>query len=297
SNIQLSIFKEAEAKLANLAKAPAALTLSSGTLAGQIVVRYLQSKAPFFYAPGTHPALWGTAVPNKLSFNNWVDQFLSTSEQLPASYVIFANAIDPLFLAQYHWEWLAELPKEKALTLVLDDSHGLGLIGKYGEGVYSSIPPFDFINPIVVASLGKAVGIPGGVIFAPPTTLTAIQSAPFFGGASPPPPAYLQAFLKAELYYEAARKRLQSSIRQFRSQTGAIPAIRYLDNYPVFYVNDQNLADYLAKQHILISSFPYPSPNDPTINRIVLNSLHEAEDLAYLIKFVKSYFNSTHNFT
>ncbi|MCU0338963.1 MAG: pyridoxal phosphate-dependent aminotransferase family protein, partial [Spirosomaceae bacterium] len=58
-NLQLSIYAQAEARLAAWTGAEAALTLSSGMLAGQAAMRYLMLEGyQFFYSTDTHPAVW-----------------------------------------------------------------------------------------------------------------------------------------------------------------------------------------------------------------------------------------------
>ncbi|MGV3588073.1 MAG: hypothetical protein ACO1OF_13795 [Adhaeribacter sp.] len=58
SNVQLAVFAETENYLATYTGAEAALTISSGLLAGQLVVQALAGSGTFIYAPRTHPALW-----------------------------------------------------------------------------------------------------------------------------------------------------------------------------------------------------------------------------------------------
>ena len=58
SNIKLSIYQKAEALFAKNSGAEAALMVSSGTLAGRLVIDYLsKSNQQFFHYPKTHPAI------------------------------------------------------------------------------------------------------------------------------------------------------------------------------------------------------------------------------------------------
>ena len=58
SNIQLAVFEKSEARLAHLIGAEAVLTLSSGTMAGKLVLEYLEKDQDhFFHYPKTHPAI------------------------------------------------------------------------------------------------------------------------------------------------------------------------------------------------------------------------------------------------
>jgi 7-keto-8-aminopelargonate synthetase-like enzyme len=52
----------------------------------------------------------------------------------------------------------------KEITLVVDESHSLGVLGNNGCGIFSTINNKNIKAKIMVASLGKAIGITGGVI-------------------------------------------------------------------------------------------------------------------------------------
>src|SRR5690606_19364860 len=58
---------------------------------------------------------------------------------------------------------LQEIPKHKEITLLIDESHSLGILGKNGCGIYSDIN-LPIKRKIMVSSLGKAFGLTGGVI-------------------------------------------------------------------------------------------------------------------------------------
>ena len=64
ANIQLNAYENGELFLANYIKAEAALTVSSGMLAGKLVIEVVATQTDcFFHFPQTHPAL---KAPNSL---------------------------------------------------------------------------------------------------------------------------------------------------------------------------------------------------------------------------------------
>jgi 8-amino-7-oxononanoate synthase len=67
-----------------------------------------------------------------------------------------------------------------------------------------------------------------------------------------------------------------------------IDKINISKNYPVFFVDDENIADYLLSKKIVITSFYYPT-STKKINRIVLNANHTKEQLDQLIEALLSY--------
>ncbi|NJK82564.1 MAG: aminotransferase class I/II-fold pyridoxal phosphate-dependent enzyme [Saprospiraceae bacterium] len=132
------------------------------------------------------------------------------------------------------------------------------------------------MNVLVVASLGKALGIPGGVILGSAQHLNQIKHNAFFGGASPASPAYLYAFLQSQALYATQRAHLLNLIDWFQTNC---PHFRTLPHYPVFNTPHHVLLAYLQEREILLSSFPYPTPASERITRVVLNAAHRLEDV------------------
>lgn len=287
---KLEVFEKAEHCLAQLCNAEKALTLSSGTLAGQVLIRHLEHENDFHYAPGTHPATWGQLQAPSISYSNWIEQILSKTnkDQNPLTFV--ANSVDPLYAQQYSFTWLEQLPPDIPFTLIIDDSHGLGVTGKKGGGALTTFQPPPNVKLIVVSSMAKAFGIPGGVIMGSKAIIESIYKSPYFGGASPIIPAYLHAFLNAQDYYRENRQKLIYNSQKFLKSIHATESLNYFKDYPVFYTAKNELADFLANYQILISSFSYPSPKDPKITRMVLSSWHTKEDILLLANLVNEFF-------
>lgn len=292
SNLRLKIYEEAEQYLANWTGAEAALTVSSGSLAGQLVVKVLQNQGKFYFAPGVHPALFGEGNYSESPMNQWISYILKEAAQ-DEPMVLFSNALDPLRAKAFDFNWLFQIPKETPLTLVLDDSHGLGVTGINGAGTFSTLQIPENVQLIVISSLGKALTIPGGVILGSKNLIQQIWQSPYFGGASPVIPAYLATFLEAGYLYHDARQRLFSIIQAFHDGVKTLGLFENLANYPVFYTKMNNLAEYLLTHKILISSFPYPTPQDERITRVVLNAAHTNADIDHLVNFIKTFTNES----
>ena len=290
-NLQLAVYGEAEDHLAGFTGAPAALTVSSGMLAGQLVARALPENALLLYGPRTHPALWRRPADNyQAPWQAWADALPGRVAQArEKEVVILTNALDPLQGETYDFGWLERLPAGRPVMLVVDDSHGLGVTGEEGGGIYRQLKAFPHVRPVVIASLGKALGLPGGVILADETLLAAIRQMAFFGGASPVPPAYLHAFLRAGSLYDEARQRLGANVAHFTRLAAPTHFFRHRPGYPVFYTPANALCDFLRERRILISSFPYPTPDSSHLTRVILSSLHTADDIAYLAACIKAF--------
>ncbi|MFC5409453.1 aminotransferase class I/II-fold pyridoxal phosphate-dependent enzyme [Larkinella bovis] len=285
-NLQLRIYEEAEQKLAAFARAEAALTLSSGMLAGQAVVNWLKEQGfGFLYGPNAHPAIWQEPTQRlpALSFDAWTRQLPDLVAAAPTPTVVIAlNSLDALCSVAYSFSWVNQLPENQSVILLIDDSHGLGIIGPAGSGIGSQIPQRANVRLIVTASLAKAMGLPGGVILADPATLNAIRQTAFFGACSPIPPAYLYAFGQAQDLYRAAFSQLKTNIRQFENRVGDSGLFQHIPDYPVFYTEQDRLYSSLLTKQILIYSFAYPTPADKPNTRIVISALHRPEDIERL---------------
>lgn len=295
SNLRLRIYTEAEDQLARSTGATAALTVSSGYLAGQMAVKALADAGRFEYAPGTHPAAWLTAAPatepTAQPHATWATQLLARlAAEAPAPVVIVSNSLDPLHACAYDFRWTSQLPTDRPITLLLDDSHGFGVTGPAGAGVFAQLQVPPSVRVVVVASLGKACGVPGGVVLSSDAEFVAeLRRSAFFAASSPVVPAYLWAFVRAESIYAQARQQLTANATQFAQATAATGLFQYFSGFPVFYTPANALADYLQQRGVWLSSFPYPAPTDATITRVVLSALHTSDDVAWVAELVQQF--------
>lgn len=288
SNLQLAIFAEAENYLAHWLGVEAVLTVSSGSLAGQLLIKYLEQQHICDYAPSLHPALIGKGQRFDGSQEAWAQYILD----IPArpDRILLSSTVDPLRAMAYDFSWLGRLSPKNQTTLVLDDSHGLGILGKEGRGTLSLLPSLDQVDYILLSSMGKALGVPGGLIAGNQELIQALWESPFFGGASPIIPAYLYAFLQCRALLQAQRERLSRNIEFFTQVNPGPNAFRQIPGHPVFYVKEPQLANFLAQRQILISSFHYPTAQDPKISRIVINAAHTTSDLEKLATLIGDYY-------
>ncbi len=128
-NVRLGIYGEAEAKLAAfITNELTALTLSSGMMAGQVVSNWLRGqRIPLVYGPHTHPALWHEPVVNLPTgaFADWAAQITDQLTRLPAGPIaILVNSLDAVRSVYFDFDWVKNLPDNRTIILVVDDSHG-----------------------------------------------------------------------------------------------------------------------------------------------------------------------------
>jgi len=296
NSLQLNIYNEAEIALAEFTGAPAALTVSSGMWAGQLVLREIENiilnqdfsestrQIKYHYSPGVHPAIWGKdyAV-NSKTWSDWAYetiQLIGESTENVA-HVICSDAVGSPWVNDFDFSIFDNLPSQKNIQFIVDDSHGLGVCGRSGNGIYQKIAELKNAKVIVVASLNKAMGIPAGTILADESIIARLRNSPWFSGASPCAPAYIFAFKKlldANLY-QKAYEHLLSSISYFQNQISGIGIFSAIKNYPVFCSRDISLFPFLLDHGIMASRFSYPLSTDPPVTRLAISTLHQKEDL------------------
>ena len=284
SNIQLAVFEEVEGHLARSTDMEDALVFSSGTLAGQVLLKALAGEATLSAAPGVHPALWGEgAIPQRETWEDWAARAAEACQQPGPPLALLSNALDPLSVREYDFSFLRDIRLQRRVLLIVDDSHGFGLRGTSGAGIFPNLKALAPIECLGISSLGKACGIPAGAVFGPQHWIKRIWDGPFFGGASPAPPPYLYAFLRAGDLYAAQRQRLQEQAHHFLQHLPSQVHLRHIPDFPVFFSADETLSPRLEARGIVLSSFRYPSAEDPVFTRIIINSLHTRADLEELL--------------
>lgn len=283
------VFAEAEAWLAEFTGAPAALLVSSGSLAGQLAVR--AARGQFFAGPGLHPAVWREGPGFLGGFAAWGQHLAETLPTIEGPAVLATNAIDPLGVQAYDFSLFETLPlPEAGATLIVDDSHGLGVLGSTGGGSYAGLPQREGLNVVVVGATGKALSVSGGMVLGKQSWMEQIWQQPFFGGASPPPPAFLYAMMRSTAIYTTALQRLRRNIAYLSKQLPASLPIRSLPGYPVFAVDDPAIGPWLRERKVLISQLAYPTPDSDLLTRIVVNGAHGEGDLEGLVGLLRRFF-------
>jgi 7-keto-8-aminopelargonate synthetase-like enzyme len=295
SNIQISIFEEAENHLAKLVGSPSCITMSSGYLAGQFVTQIFSKKDyKLFYAPHTHSALYQTKQKSKKtksfvtfsSLNFAVRHHLEKKKNtIP---VIFLDAIDFSGANHPNFEGLSQLPLSK-IILVVDDSHGIGIVGEKGGGVYKKLQSFNAKELIVCCSLGKGFGVQAGAIFGIKERISDLTETEFYGGASPASPANIASIVDAQHIFTSKRIQLQKNIECFIANLNSTKKFHFMNGHPAFSFQDEQLTEYLKQNNIIVTSFRYPNENSSLMSRIVISAAHTENDILKLCEVLNKY--------
>lgn len=290
ANLQLEVYEKAEKKLAQLVGSEACISMSSGYLAGQLLSQTLkESTAKFFYAPHSHSALYQNSPDVHASFESLkkaIEKHLKTKPEVAS--VIFFDATDASEKGYPNFEILESLPI-KNIILVVDDSHGIGILGQEGGGAFRAIQKLKPKELIISTSLGKGFGIQAGALFGNQKRIEQLKKTEFFGGASPSAPAGLATFLDAENLLKTKRSTLKQNIALFKNTLENSTLLTSIPEHPAFNFSNPELVAYLKENNILITNFKYPSDSDEIKSRIVLSAHHTKEDILELTKVINAF--------
>jgi 7-keto-8-aminopelargonate synthetase-like enzyme len=280
ANLKLNVYKRGEEFLSDFLNTQDCTTVSSGTLAGQFAIDTLKKiVTSFFYMPKTHPAILPeNALP--VFDENGLNSLLIDENKETICVVV--DAVAALETNPFNFDFLHKISSQKKVFLLVDESHSFGVLGKNGNGISPTINSNKNIETITVSSLTKAFGINGGIIAGKKSFIKLVRENSLFVGSSGMNPAFLESFLEGQDLYKNQLIKLQENCNYVYKNLKHLEKITISKNYPVFFINDEKIADYLLTKKIVITSFYYPT-STKKINRIVLNANHTEEQLNKLI--------------
>jgi len=282
SNVSLEVYALAEQELARWTGSADALLMSSGFLAAQLVIQTLLDRGhPLFLFPNAHPALKVNGVVPSESLSDLEQKIglqIETGGPMP---VLMFDTIDFSGSLYPHFRDLKKFPLDR-LILVGDDSHGIGIVGREGSGCHGMLQELGAAKLLVCCSLGKGPGVQAGAVFGESEDLETLRETAFYGGASPPSPAWAGCLLEAGTIYPGRREKLMENYSLFKSRVNSLFPYDHLEGHPTFEFGDANLARTLEQKGFVITNFNYPDAQGPLVGRIVLSAHHSPEDIEQL---------------
>jgi len=181
---------------------------------------------------------------------------------------------------------LAALCANERATLMVDDAHGLGVLGQHGAGSISAANLGQHEVPLLMATLGKALGCAGAFVAGPTALIEGlIQFARPYIYTTAMPPALAAAAIEAVQLAQAEawrRQKLAALIARFRrgaSELGLPLATSTSAIQPLLLGSaDAALAaaQALERQGLLVSAIRPPTvPAGQARLRITLSAAHE----------------------
>jgi len=189
---------------------------------------------------------------------------------------------------------LATLCRRERATLMVDDAHGLGVLGDDGAGSVRAAGLGQRDVPILMATLGKALGCAGAFVAGPVALIDGLMqfARPYIYTTAMPPAVAAAALVAVQLAQADSwrRDKLTALIQRFRtgaaqlgltlsSSTSAIQPLVLGDAQAAL-----NAAHALEQQGLLVTAIRPPTvPAGSARLRITLSAAHEEENIDRLL--------------
>ena len=193
---------------------------------------------------------------------------------------------------------------EEGIILIVDDSHGVGAFGKTGRGTeeYTNAKGVD----IIVATLGKALGVNGGYLAAPSTIVDYLrETAPFYIYSNPITPSEASSAMKALDILDSEKGRqllenLRKLTKRFEKGLADLGYEIIESEHPVvpLMIRDtkrtSELVQYLAQHGILATGLNYPVvPKGDEEIRFQVAADHTEYDIDYVLEILRKFKEAT----
>ena len=249
-------------------------------LAGKLVVEALTPETDcFFYFPETHTAI---KAQNSLPF--FIGEKLNPRllDNLTEKITILTDSVPSFQVKPIDLSILSSIPFNKEITLVIDESHSLGILGTNGCGIFSTIDCPNIKRKIMVSSLGKAFGLTGGVIASDSDFINQVTTHDTFVSSAGMNAAFIQTIADAAAIYLQQHQKLKENLNYIATHLIKNKAIHFDPDYPLIYPEIAGLNAVLTANKIIVTNFKYPT-GAKDLNRIVLTANHTKEDLNTII--------------
>lgn len=189
---------------------------------------------------------------------------------------------------------MAALAKAKNAWLMVDDAHGLGVLGETGGGVLEQLSLTQAQVPILVGTLGKSFGTFGAFVAGSNTLIEIlIQKARSYVFTTALPAAVAEATrtsLKIVVADNWRRKKLKQLVKYFRSGAEQlnIPLMQSTSAIQPVLIKDSQrameLSQHLLDQGLLVSAIRPPTvPQGEARLRITFSANHQIRQVDQLL--------------
>ena len=294
-----------EEELANFIGTERALLFSTGYMANLGVVSALCDRHSEIYEDKlNHASFWDAALlcrakryrlPN-LDLNN-LEQRLSDSDysnKPSTNKFIISDGVFSMDGDLAPLDRLVSLAENNNATLMIDDAHGVGVLGKKGKGIVEHFGLVSKQVPVLVGTLGKAFGTAGAFVAGSEDLIeTLIQKSRSYIFTTAMPAAVAAATRKSLKIVEEEhwrREKLQSLINQFRKGANEL-GYELIDSMtpiqPIIIGSSEkalNLSEKLLEKNILISAIRPPTVAEGTARlRITFSAMHTQKHVDKLL--------------
>ncbi len=277
------------------------LLFSTGFGANQAVIKALLQKDHIQYQDRlNHASLQeaGAQSPAKMLRFRHNDMAHLASLLQPRSGLIMSEGVFSMDGDQAPCQQLADLAKQSNNWLMLDDAHGIGVLGEQGRGTLSQqgVAP-DSVH-IRMATFGKALGVAGAFVGGSrQLTDYLVNFARDYVYSTHMPPAQAHAISAAVTWVKQAddeRVHLQALIRQFKAgiaELGLVAGESSTAIQPLI-IGDTDkavaVANKLRERGLWVTAIRPPTvPKGTARLRITLTAAHQLSDVSLLLNELK----------
>ena len=298
-------YSEAHAKLeqtlAEWLQVESVLLFSTGFGANQAVIKALLQKDHILYQDRlNHASLQeaGAQSPAKMLRFRHNDMAHLASLLQPRSGLIISEGVFSMDGDQAPCQQLAELAAQSSNWLMLDDAHGIGVLGEQGRGTLSQQGVASDRVHIRMATFGKALGVAGAFVGGSrQLTDYLVNFARDYVYSTHMPPAQAHAISAAVAWVkqaDAERAHLQALIQQFKAGIADLGLVAGESSTAIqpLIIGDADkavaVANKLRERGLWITAIRPPTvPKGTARLRITLTAAHQPSDVSLLLNELK----------
>jgi 8-amino-7-oxononanoate synthase len=189
---------------------------------------------------------------------------------------------------------LAVLARSEGATLMVDDAHGLGVLGERGAGSVAAAGLSAHEVPVLMATLGKALGCAGAFVAGSAALIEGLTqfARPYVYSTAMPPGLAAAALAAVQIARadDARREKLAALIARFRRGAGELGLPLMESDTPIqpLLLGDADTALAAAlrleTQGLLVTAIRPPTvPAGQARLRVTLSAAHEEEHVDRLL--------------
>lgn len=292
-----AIHRQLEAELSDWLGLEAVLLFSSGFSANQALIKTLLGKEHIVWQDRlNHASLIeaGVLSPAKMQRFAHNDMRALAAKLKSKSGLIISEGVFSMDGDQGDWQGLSALAEQSENWLMIDDAHGLGVLGKHGRGTLSEQGVVANKIQIHMGTFGKALGVSGAFIGGSQALIDYLhnhaRSYVYSTHLAPPQAAAILAALRLVQTADDKREQLQARIRQFREGAKNLPFSlmpSYTAIQPLIVGDEQGtlrLSAHLRELGFWVGAIRPPTvPKGTARLRITLSAAHTKADIAALL--------------
>ncbi|MCF6191039.1 MAG: 8-amino-7-oxononanoate synthase [Cocleimonas sp.] len=289
-----------EEELAEFTGRDRALLFSTGYMANLGVVNALMERGELIFADRlNHASLIDAGLLSNAKMKRYVHNDMGALQKLldkntTKNTMILSDGVFSMDGDIAPVKQLADIARQQNAWLMIDDAHGFGTLGATGAGLLEQENLSQQDAPILMATLGKAIGTAGAFIAGSHELIEyLIQTARTYTYTTAMPPsiaAATRASLKIVQNESERREKLNQHIQQFKAGASEL-GIELMPSdtaiQPIVIGNTEKAlktSTQLQKEGILVTAIRPPTIPEGTARlRVTFSAEHTTEDVAILL--------------